>query len=259
MAWFEHEETKIYYEESGSGEPLLLVPGWGGSIEDLAGVRSALSRRSSVSSPRTRPVRARSGPQPRTYTTTYYADDARAFIAMLTAIDAYPAHVVGFSDGGEYGLLMAAMDPGAVRSLVSWGSAGSLGTNVQLADAMTHMIDNPIPPMQDYSTFLKATYGEDNARVMTQSVGKAFRQMMESGGDISRSRAADIRCPALLITGEHDFIATPELVADMAGAMPNAEYLEASGASHAVHHEQPEWLEQTVCGWLSKLRAGAHA
>ena len=154
---------------------------------------------------------------------------------------------------------MAAMDPGAVRSLVSWGSAGSLGTNVQLADAMTQMIDSPIPPMQDYSTFLKATYGENNARVMTKSVGKAFRRMMESGGDISRSRAAAIRCPALLITGEHDFIATPELVADMAAAMPNAEYLEASGASHAVHHEQPEWLEQTVTGWLSKRAAGAHS
>ncbi len=61
-----------------------------------------------------------------------------------------------------------------------------------------------------------------------------------------------VRCPTLLITGEHDFLATPALVTDMAQAIPNGEFLEAKDASHAVHHDQPSWLTKTVVGWLSK-------
>ena len=77
MTWCEQGESKIYYEESGAGEPLLLLPGWGGSIEDLAGVRLVLKKEFRVIAADP-PGSGRSGPQPRTYTTTYYADDSRA-------------------------------------------------------------------------------------------------------------------------------------------------------------------------------------
>ena len=55
-----------------------------------------------------------------------------------------------------------------------------------------------------------------------------------------------------LIAGEHDFLATPALVSDMANAIPKGEFLEAKGASHPVHLEQPAWLIETIVGWLSK-------
>jgi valacyclovir hydrolase len=251
MAWFDHGEAHIYYEESGTGDPLLLLPGWGGTIDELAPLREALAPKFRVIAADL-PGSGKSGPQPRTYTATYYHDDAPVFLAMLDALGAAPAHLVGFSDGGEYALLMAELKPDAVRSIVTWGSGGSVGTNLQMADVMFDMVDNPIPPMSDFSSYMKAAYGEANARVMAQSFAKSLRTMMEAGGDISRSRAASISCPALLITGEHDFLLTPDLVAGTAGAIPRGEFLEAKGASHAVHHEQPEWLVETVVAWLSK-------
>jgi valacyclovir hydrolase len=251
MTWFEDAGSRIYYEESGSGDPVLLLPGWGGTIDEFGPLREALAPKFRVIAADV-PGSGKSGPQPRTYTPTYYQDDAPVLLAMLDAIGASPAHLVGFSDGGEYELLMAALRPNAVRSVVTWGSAGSLGTNVQMADAMSSLIDDPIPPMSDFSAYMKAAYGEANARVMTQSAAKSFRAIMEAGGDISRSRAASISCPALLITGEHDFLATPALVSDMASAIRGGEFLEAKGASHPVHHEQPEWLVKTITGWLAK-------
>jgi valacyclovir hydrolase len=251
MAWFEHGTTRTYYEESGTGDPVLLLPGWGGSIDDLAQVREALVPAFRVIAADL-PGSGKSGPQPRTYTPTYHREDSLVFLALLDALKASPAHVAGFSDGGEYGLLMAALKPSAIRSVVAWGAAGSLGNNTAMADAMATLIDHPIPPMGEFCAYMKATYGEANARVMTQSAAKSFREIMEAGGDISRSRAASISCPVLLITGEHDFMATPELVADLARALPNGEVLEVKGASHAVHHEQPAWLAETVAGWLSK-------
>ena len=251
MGWFEHGGSRIYYEQSGSGDPLLLLPGWGGTIEEFGPLRQALAAKFNVIAADV-PGSGKSGPQPRTYTPTYYQDDVPVLLAMLDALGASPAHLVGFSDGGEYAFLMAALKPNAVRSVVTWGSAGSLGTNVQMADAMSTLVDDPIPPMSDFSAYMKAAYGEANARVMTQSAAKSFRAIMEAGGDISRSRAASISCPALLIAGEHDFLATPALVSDMAHAIPRGEFLEAKGASHPVHHERSEWLVETIVDWLSK-------
>ncbi len=249
MAWFDHGDARVYYEESGAGDPVLLLPGWGGTIDEFVPLRAALAPRFRVIAADV-PGSGKSGPQPRTYTPTYYQADAAVFLAMLAAIDASPAHLVGFSDGGEYALLMASLTPAAVRSVATWGTAGTLGTNPAMADPMATLIDDPIPPMRDFAAYMTATYGEANARVMTQSAAKAFRTIMEAGGDISRSRAASISCPALLITGEHDFLASPTLVAEMARAIPNGEYLEAKGASHPVHHEQPAWLVETIVAWL---------
>lgn len=251
MAWFDHGESHVYYEESGTGDPVLLLPGWAGTIHEFAPLRETLTPKFRVIAADL-PGSGKSRPQPRTYTPTYYQDDAPVLLAMLEAIGASPAHLVGFSDGGEYALLMAALKPKAVRSIVTWGSAGSLGNNLEMADVFSTVIDDPIPPMSGFSAYMKATYGEANARVMAQSAAKSFREIMEAGGDISRSRAASISCPALLIAGGHDFIAPPALVSDMARAIPNGEFLEVKGAGHAVHHEQPAWLTETIVGWLSK-------
>jgi pimeloyl-ACP methyl ester carboxylesterase len=251
VAFFDHDQTRIYFEESGTGEPLLLLPGWGGSIEELAPLREALAGNFRVIAADL-PGSGRSGPQPRTYSPGYHEDDARLFLMMLAALGASPAHLVGFSDGGEYALLMAALRPDAVRSILTWGAAGSLGNNREMAGAMATIIDDPAPPLREFAAYMKTVYGEGNARIMTQSLAKTLLSAMDAGSDISRSRAATIACPALLITGEHDPMAPPALVADMAGAIAKGEFLEAKGAGHAVHHEQPAWLLETVVNWLSK-------
>jgi valacyclovir hydrolase len=250
MAWFDYGDMRIYYEESGTGDALLLLPGWGGTIDELAPLREALAPAFRVIAADV-PGSGKSGPQPRTYTASYLRDDARVFLAMLDAIEASPARIAGFSDGGEYALLMSVLKPDAVRAIVVWGAAGSLPDAPELTEAFSALVDDPIPPLADFSAYMKAAYGESNARVMAQSEAAALRAIMEAGGDISRSHAASITCPALLITGEHDFLAAPALVSAMAHAIPRGEFLEAKGAGHPVHHDRPAWLSETVAGWLS--------
>lgn len=255
MAIFTYGDTNLYYEESGAGEPLLLITGWGGTIDEFASLREELARSFRVIAVDA-PGSGNSGPQPRTYTSTYYRDDIPLFLALLEALEATPAHLAGFSDGGEYELLMAAEYPECARSLVTWGAAGTLGTDAQFADLMANVIDDPIPPMTGFSEYMKGAYGEENARTMTRSAAAAFRTIIEAGGDISRSQADKIRCPALLITGEHDFLASPAVVRELAGAMANVEFKEAAGAGHPVHMECPDWLTRTVSTWLSGQSAG---
>jgi pimeloyl-ACP methyl ester carboxylesterase len=92
---------------------------------------------------------------------------------------------------------------------------------------------------------------------MTKSAGNAFRQMIEAGGDIGGSLAEHIRCPALLIAGEHDFLATPPVVRALAERISRGEFLEAAGAGHGIHHERPAWLFEEVVNWLSRVRSVA--
>ena len=252
MSWFEHDTSRIYYDEHGAGDPVLLLPGFSQSAEDLSALRDIMAASYRVISADL-PGSGRSEPQPRNYTASYYADDAGSFAALLDHLDIAQAHLVGFSDGGEVALFMAALTPSVARSVVTWGAAGTLSDPTgQLRQAMYNIIDNPIPPLQGYREFLVATYGEANARAMTQSVVGAMTAIIENGGDLSLSKASDITAPVLLIAGEHDMFAPPTLLAQSAARVSGAESIVVEGAEHDVQNSHPEWLAQTILDWLKR-------
>ncbi len=253
MAWFEHNSSRIYYEEQGSGTPVLVLPGFAGSIEEFSALREALVGAGYRVIAADLPGSGRSEPQPRTYTATYYEEDARSFAALLQHLATEPAHLIGSSDGGMTALLMAALTPAVARSVVTWGAAGTLSDpGGQLLEAMYNVVDNPIPPLQGFRDYLIATYGEANARVMTQSMVAAKTDIIEAGGDVSHSKAGNITSPVLLIAGEHDIFAPPALASQLAARVRTAEVLVAEGAEHNVYGDRPEWLTQTILDWLGK-------
>jgi valacyclovir hydrolase len=252
MAVFEHGTSRIYYEEHGSGDPVLLLPGFAVSITELSALREALAARYRVISADL-PGSGRSEPQPREYTPTYFEEDARAFAALLRQLETGPAHLVGYSDGGEVSLLMAATMPDSVRSVATWGAADTIPEEqLPLLDAFYDVIDSPIEPFQGFSQQLKAEYGEANARAMTRSFVSAIRAIVADGGDISLSRAGGITCPVLLIVGEHDFFISPALVAQVAARIPTAEVIEVPGAGHGVHEDRPGWFVEILLDWLAE-------
>ena len=252
MSWFDHGGSRIYYEEHGSGDPVLLLPGFAGSVEDHGALRDVLAARYRVIAADL-PGSGRSLPQPRAYTATYYEDDAHSFVALLQHLATGPAHLLGFSDGGEVVLLMAALTPELARSVATWGASGILDEAQRpMLDAIYNMIDNPAESLQGYSDYLKAQYGEANARATIQSFVGAARAIIDGGGDISLSKVDSITCPVLLIAGEHDPIVPPALVSRLAAHIRTVELLGVEGAGHAVHDERPEWLQQTILDWLAR-------
>ena len=81
-----------------------------------------------------------------------------------------PAHLVGFSDGGEVALLMAIQDPPIARSVAAWGAAGSLPAEAAgMAAAMGEIVDHPMPGMEGFRDYFVGAYGEENARLTTRS------------------------------------------------------------------------------------------
>ncbi|MGE0057167.1 MAG: alpha/beta fold hydrolase [Dehalococcoidia bacterium] len=255
MVWFEDGASRIYYEVSGSGnETALLLPGLTDSIEAHMPLRQSLADAGFRVVSADLPGSGRSQPQPRVYSVTYLEEDARSFAALLKELAIESAHLIGFSDGGEVALLMAELFPRTARSVATWGSGGQISDpSGQLRATFFDVVDNPIPPLREYSQHLIAVYGKDTARAMTQNAVRAMTEILETrGGDLSLSRAGAITCPVLLITGEHDPFAPYSLLRQLAARIPNASAMEVKDAGHDVHHSHSEWLCSTVLDWLRR-------
>jgi valacyclovir hydrolase len=250
MAWHGPDGRQIYYEDTGRGDTVVLMPGWGGSIIDLDRLRREFASGFRVIAVDL-PGSGRSQPRPRHYTASYYLDDARALLGLLDALRVEVAHLVGFSDGGENALLMAALEPGRALSAVTWGAAGQIVASPDMLDGLEHLVDDPIDPLKALAAYLVEAHGVHNARLMAGSWARALGGIVDAGGDISRSRATLITCPTLLITGTYDPFCPPSLVRDMADAIPRGEYREALGAGHDVHLSHHGWLLATIVDWLS--------
>ncbi len=254
MAWFEYGTSRLYYEAQGSGDPVLVIPGLFGSIEEFSGLRDALVAAGYRVIAADLPGSGRSEPQPRAYTATSFEEDAQAFAALLQHLETGSAHLMGFSTGGEISLLMAALIPGVARSVVTWGAAGVLNDpDGQRRDGMIHDVVHHLPPLEQFRDSFIATYGEANARAMTQSVVAALSDIIkQSGGELSRSKAGKIPCPMLLIAGEHDIFTPPVLASELAARIRAAEVLVAEGAEHHRYMDRLEWLTHTILGWVGK-------
>src|SRR5207248_3553375 len=89
---------QLYYEEHGQGDPLLLIPptGWPGSVWQLD-IAEPLSKRYRVIVYDQRGIGLSDKPD-EPYSTELFGDDA---LALLRALDAEPAHVFGYSVGGQ--------------------------------------------------------------------------------------------------------------------------------------------------------------
>src|SRR5207302_2054190 len=133
----------LHVEESGAGEPLLLMPGFSEGIPDLGEIHPELAKDYRVIAVAL-PGSGRSTPIPRAYTKGFYEDDAQTMANLLDVRGIRSALIAGFSDGGEVALLLAVRRPELVRAVVAWGASGVIpGTVGPMLDVMERVVDDP--------------------------------------------------------------------------------------------------------------------
>ncbi|MDP9228698.1 MAG: alpha/beta hydrolase, partial [Actinomycetota bacterium] len=115
MPYANVNDTRLYYKETGTGEPLVFVHGgwsdhsvWGQVVPTLSGSHRVIAydRRSHGRSERVRGVLPR----------RRHEDD---LAGLLEALELAPAHVVGTSYGASTALGLAARRPELFRSVVA--------------------------------------------------------------------------------------------------------------------------------------------
>jgi pimeloyl-ACP methyl ester carboxylesterase len=109
--------ASLYYEVSGSGPVLLMIPGAPADAYDFVSIAPLLADRYTVVAYEWRGIsRSRLDGPPQDVPVEAQADDAHR---LLLATGAEPAHVLGSSGGGQVGLALVTRHPEQVHTLVA--------------------------------------------------------------------------------------------------------------------------------------------
>ncbi len=181
---------KMYCETYGQGKPLLFIHGNGGSIRDFSKNIPYFSKKYKVIVADNR-AQGKSVDTNDSLTYEMMADD---YAALLDAMQIDSAYVIGWSDGGINGLLLALRHPKKVAKLAITGANLAPDTN----DVFKEVWDLVIPEYQVLSDKSNKTAKEKNQY-------KLFKLLVEQP-HIPVKSLSKISCPTLVIGGDHDVI-----------------------------------------------------
>src|SRR6266508_2913277 len=260
--YVERDGVKVHYEVFGAGEPtVLLLPTWSiihsrhwkMQIPYLARHCRVLTFDGRGNGRSDRPT------EPEAYAESEFAADA---IAVMDATQTRRAIVVGFSMGGQRGLLLAANHPERVEAAVFIGPSYP-GGGEPLPERTVYSWEDELDTdqgwakdnrhywLRDYKGFLDFFMSrmftephstkpiEDTVGWGLDTTGETL--VLTDGGlepDEARELARRVRCPVLVIHGERDAISSMTRGARLASLTAgNLVMLEGSG--HAPHVRDP--------------------
>lgn len=252
---------KTWYDEEGSGEPLVLLHGglspnetWGAQMPEFAAHFRVLAveRRGHG---RTRDV---DGP-------LTYDDMTADMIGFLDAVVDGPAHLVGWSDGGIIGLMIAMRRPDLVRTLVP--ISANFDTTGVPEQIMAHF--SAMDPNGEGLAMLRSMYeamspdGPEHWPVLVRK----FVEMVNREPHIPVAELNRIQAHTLILAGDDDMVSLEHTV-ELFRAIPNAELAIVPGTSHFLAMEKPEIVNRLILDFIEKdppatmmpvRRAGADA
>jgi pimeloyl-ACP methyl ester carboxylesterase len=226
---------------SGSQEQtvLLLHGGFSESDSMLGTVGGPLGARYRVAA-FDRRGHGRTADTPEPFHYDAMADETVAVLEHLGG----PAHLVGYSDGGITGLLVALRRPDLVDRLVL------IGTNFH-HDGVRGL-DPPEEGDDDNAfAFLAQTYAErspDGAGHFEEVTAKTFT-MFRSEPTLTVADLARVEVPTLVLVGDDDLVELPHTVA-LYESIPEAQLAVVPAASHLLPIEQPEETARIILRYL---------
>jgi pimeloyl-ACP methyl ester carboxylesterase len=226
---------KMYVEVYGSGEPVLLIHGNNGSINQFSQNIPALARHFRVIAADSR-SQGKSVDPDHPLTFEMMADD---FSDLLDAVHVKSANVIGWSDGGINALLLAMRHPDKVQKLVSTGA--NLWPD---ADAF-----RPGVWEDGYADF-KANRGKIPVTDTEKNDRKLFMLDWEQP-HISLAELHKIQCPSLIVCGDHDLISISHTVLIFQN-IPHANLWVVPNSGHATLVEHADEFNRKCEEFFSK-------
>lgn len=258
MSLAENLGAKIYWDEQGQGEPVLLIMGLGWASNMWHRTRPVLAARYRTIAFDNRGA-GRSDVPPGPYTIALLASDAAA---VLDAAGVERAHILGASMGGMIAQEFALQYSDRVRSLILGCTAAGGPRAVQAeADAIQLLFRRDSNPEERAKAAVPFIYDSGTPReridqdlaVLSEWYPNAEGYMAQLQGILAweaDSRLPNITAPTLIIHGENDRLVPAANGRLIVERIPGARLVMLSHASHifmtdqpaAAHHAQMEFL-----------------
>ncbi len=262
MPYADSSGVKIRWEETGVGEPILLIMGLGYTLEMWHRLVPVLSERYRVLAFDNRGV-GESDVPPGPYQLPDMAEDAAA---VLAAAGETSAHVLGVSMGSVIAQELALRYPEQVRSLIlgcsMCGGPKSVAAEpevIEMLGARAHMGPEAgaramIPYIYDPAT-PQALIDEDLAiRLRTFPTAEGYLgQLGAVFGYETFDRLPLMSVPTLVIHGESDRLVPPANGIDVAERIPGAKLVMLPQASHIFFTDQPEESNRSISQFLRQM------
>ena len=266
MAFVENQGTKIYWNEQGQGEPVLLIMGLGYPSNLWHRTRPLLAQRYRTIAFDNRGVGLSDVP-PGPYSIATMASDAAA---VLDAADVFDANIFGISMGGMIAQEFALQQPARVRSLILGCTASGGPAAVRAEPEAIQMLmrrekmspeqaaEVAVPFIYDPTT-ARARIDEDLAirRPWFPSPEGYAAQLQRILGWESYSRINQIVAPTLVIHGEADRLVPPGNAKLIAERIPGAKLVMIPHASHLFFTDQTEVSHHAILQFLNEQAGSA--
>jgi pimeloyl-ACP methyl ester carboxylesterase len=218
---------RMYYEQHGSGPPLLLLHGGGSTAQTSFGaVIPELARTHRVIAPEQQ-AHGHSGDRDRPLSFEQMADDTAALLAQLGVTQ---TDVLGFSNGGVVAIQLAIRHPRLVRRLILCSSFfARAGMPPQFWEGFPRatMADMP-PPLRAAMVATAPDPAEIPARFAKMVA------LMQGFRDIPDASLRAIAAPALVMVGDRDVMSV-EHTAQLARLLPHAMLAVMPGSMHGTY------------------------
>jgi pimeloyl-ACP methyl ester carboxylesterase len=266
MSFVSANGIRLAYERSGSGEPVLLIMGQaaGGNVWSMYQVPALVAAGYEAISFDNRGMPPSDVP-PGDYS---LADMVTDTIELIKALDLAPCRVVGTSLGAFIATELAVSRPDMVtccvlmamraradvfRRALSAGEAALARDGIQLAPSY----DAAISVLQMFSP---ATLNDDDALPMwldiyEMSSGRRAAASGQGAIDVLSDRRDALRAvpvPCRVIAFSDDLMCPPHLVAEVAEAIPDCDYVEIGSCGHLGYLEHPDEVNTAIIEFLDK-------
>ena len=242
MPFTTNQGAKIFWDQKGSGTPVLLVMGhryssrmWYGAIDALAEKHHVLwfDNRGTGQTSTTGGV-----------TVEKMARDA---FAVMDAAGVQSAHIYGVSMGGVIVIEMARLMPDRVRSLIV-GCSGVLSADKPRAPGwilplyflptwlLERLTKRKSATDDGYGSAAPAEARERDRKVLANDpftrLGVVRQSLAMSDYSIEKSTVAAMQMPALVLHGDEDRLVPLAYGEECAAILPHARFVQLQGAGH---------------------------
>lgn len=258
MPFAQVNQIKLYYDETGGGEPALLIHGLGSCADDWVLQTQPFSEQFRVITPDLR-GHGRSDKPNQRYSIALFASDVAG---LMDVLNIKSARVVGLSLGGCVAQQLALDFPQRVERLVlantfAHADMGSPINAVMLAIRMgvlslfgvptqARVVAGRLFPKPDQAALRQMA----QARIAANDPAAYRRSLAAIRAFDVRDRLGRITCPTLVVAGDRDTTVPLRAKRLLAERVPGARLELFADSGHATPVDQPEAFNRVVLDFL---------